>query len=434
MAGILLSGVYNHYLTTYKSREATQSDTHKKDDLRNIYRSIVKSSQKNPVYLMNRDDHAETDAIDLKEQARALQHQLSSLGEIGREKALSSRSAYSSNPDYVEAEYIGDGDEEPPSFTVRVEHLATNQKNKGKALPDSIVRLAPGNYAFNIRMGEQAYELQYAVKPGDSNRDVQDRLTRLINKAGIGLDAKVETDEKGAGALTLTSRKTGLPPGKSEQFSITEESESGAKGTVEYFGLDRIEQNASDAQFKINGTTHTSGSNHFTVSRTYELNLKQVSGEYGEALIGVKNKQDSLIEHVHDLVGGYNEFLTNVQGIGSGHFMTGKILNETIHAAKNALSGDELPAGISIDEDGKLAVDEEKLHAAAEIPDDKLAEQMKPVRALAQSLYSMAKSVSLDPMQYITRPVVAYKNPEKAAPPNPYITSEYSGMLFNNYC
>lgn len=434
MAGILLSSVYNHYLTTYRPKEATQSETHKKDDLRNIYRSIVKSSQKNPVYLMNRDDHAETDAIDLKEQARALQHQLASLGEIGREKAMSSRSAYSSNPDIVEAEYIGDSDEEPPSFSVTVEHLATNQKNKGKGLPDSIVRLAPGNYAFNIRMGEQAYELQYAIKPGDSNKDVQDRLARLINKAGIGLDASVEKDERGNGALTLTSRKTGLPPGKFEQFSITEESESGAKGTVNYFGLNQIEQNASDAHFKINGTLHTSGSNHFTVSRTYELNLKRVSGEYGEALIGVKNKQDSLIEHVHDLVGGYNDFLDSVKGIGSGHFMTGKILNETVRAARTALDGDELPAGIMIDDEGHLSVDEEKLHEAAEIPDDKLAEQMKPVRELAQSLYSMAKGVSLDPMSYITRPIVAYKNPEKAAPPNPYITSEYSGMLFNNYC
>ena len=42
MANLLLSGVYNHFLTTYASKEVSQSDTHKREELRNIYKSIVK--------------------------------------------------------------------------------------------------------------------------------------------------------------------------------------------------------------------------------------------------------------------------------------------------------------------------------------------------------------------------------------------------------
>ena len=178
MAGIILNGAYNHYLTTYASKEVTQSSTNKKDDLRNIYKSIVKSNQNNPLYLMNQDDHAEESAIDLKEHARLLQRTLSTLSDIGQEKPLGSRSAFSSNSDIVSANYIGEGDEEPPSFSVKVDQLAQNQVNTGKAMPDGIVRLAPGDYAFNIRMGDQIYELQYAVKGGESNRDVQERLGR----------------------------------------------------------------------------------------------------------------------------------------------------------------------------------------------------------------------------------------------------------------
>ena len=42
-------------------------------------------------------------------------------------------------------------------------------------------------------------------------------------------------------------------------------------------------------------------------------------------------------------------------------------------------------------------------------------------------------AIVLDPMHYIERPVVAYKNPGHGFS-NPYITSEYSGMMFNGYC
>ena len=434
MAGIILNGAYNHYLTTYASKEVTQSSTNKKDDLRNIYKSIVKSNQNNPLYLMNQDDHAEESAIDLKEHARLLQRTLSTLSDIGQEKPLGSRAAFSSNSDIVSANYIGEGDEEPPSFSVKVDQLAQNQVNTGKAMPDGIVRLAPGDYAFNIRMGDQIYELQYAVKGGDSNRDVQERLGRLINKANIGLQADIATDERGRTSLSLSSRATGLPPGKKAQFEITEESESGAKGTVNYFGLDQVSQNAADARFKINGTTHTSSSNHFTVSRTYELQLNRVSTETEEAVIGVKNEQESLVDHVHALVGGYNDFMDKIQSIDTASFRSTKIVAETMRVAKNTLSSEESPIGLSLGEDGKLALDEEVLRDAADVPDDALDARLKPVRDFAKSLYSMAMNVSLDPMQYIDRPVVAYKNPEHPASPNPYITSEYSGMLFNNYC
>ena len=434
MAGILLSGAYNHYLTTYKSKETTQSSANKKDELRNIYKSIVKSNQKNPLVLMDQNDHAEESAIDLKEHARLLQRTLSTLSDIGQEKPLGSRSAFSSNSDIVDATFIGESSDEPPSFSVKVEQLAQNQVNTGKMMPSGVVRLAPGDYAFNIRMGDQIYELQYAIKGGESNRDVQERLGRLINKAGIGLQAEVTTNEKGASALTLSSRSTGLPAGKRFQFEITEESESGAKGTVPYFGLDQVSQNASDARFKINGTTHASSSNHFTVSRMYELHLNRVSADNEEAVIGVKNEQESLVDHVHELVGGYNDFLDKINEIDSTSFRSGKITAETVRVAQRNLGDMESPIGLSVGEDGKLNIDEAMLKEAADVPDETLDERLKPVRDFAKSLYSMAMNVSLDPMKYIARPVVAYKNHVAPAPPNPYITSEYSGMLFNNYC
>ena len=41
--------------------------------------------------------------------------------------------------------------------------------------------------------------------------------------------------------------------------------------------------------------------------------------------------------------------------------------------------------------------------------------------------------VSLDPMQYVNRKVVAYKNPGHNLS-SPYTSSIYSGMMFNYSC
>lgn len=435
MAGVLLTNAYNHYLTTYASKEVTQTATNKKDDLRGIYRSIVKSNQTNPVTLLKQNDHAEEGAIDLKENARLLQRTLSTVSDVGQEKPLGSRAAFSSNSDIVDAVYIGDEENEPPTFSVKVEQMAQNQVNSGKMLPDGNVRMLPGNYAFNIRMSDQVYELQYTIKGGETNRDVQERLGRLINKANIGLQADVKEDGKGATSLNLSSKTTGLPPGKKSQFEITEESDSGYTGTVAYFGLDQTTQQATDARFKINGTVHTSSSNHFTVSRTYELNLNRVSKSDEEAVIGVKTEQESLVDHVRSLTDGYNRFMDSIRGIGNDKFRSGKIMTEAMRVAKDTLPAETAaPLGLRLGDDGKLILNEEKFREATDIPDEELDEKMQPVRDFAKSLYSMASRVSIDPMRYIERPVVAYKNPEHVAAPNPYITSEYSGMLFNNYC
>ena len=44
-----------------------------------------------------------------------------------------------------------------------------------------------------------------------------------------------------------------------------------------------------------------------------------------------------------------------------------------------------------------------------------------------------SNQVSLDPMQYVNRKVVAYKNPGHNLT-SPYTSSIYSGMIFNYGC
>ena len=55
------------------------------------------------------------------------------------------------------------------------------------------------------------------------------------------------------------------------------------------------------------------------------------------------------------------------------------------------------------------------------------------LKSFAGSLLKKTSQVSINPMEYVDRTIVAYKNPGHNFT-NPYVTSAYSGMIFNSYC
>ena len=55
------------------------------------------------------------------------------------------------------------------------------------------------------------------------------------------------------------------------------------------------------------------------------------------------------------------------------------------------------------------------------------------MKNFTSSLLRKSNEITLDPMKYVDKKVVAYKNPGKSFA-NPYTSSIYSGMMFNYYC
>ena len=49
--GAVLNTVYNNYLAAYSPRQLTKYDTHKKSELRSVYKSIVKLNKDAMPYL-----------------------------------------------------------------------------------------------------------------------------------------------------------------------------------------------------------------------------------------------------------------------------------------------------------------------------------------------------------------------------------------------
>lgn len=431
MSNAILNNVYNHYLTTYAPKSTTQYDTHKKSDLRKIYNSIVKLSKDSPWYLDVKSAETKEYAIGIKEGARQLHNTIAALGDLESDSLLGKKTASSSNPDAVLATYIGDGSKNSPApmLEISVEHLATSQENMGTYLPDTKIGLPSDTYSFDVAINDLNYQFQFHIEDNETNKEVQTRLVRLINNADIGIEARLD-EGNARSSIRLTSAFTGLPEGKDNIFSITDEHTEKASGAVEYFGLSYNTRQASNSFFTLNGQQRSTASNTFTVGANYEIELVgETDGEI-PVRIGLKTDLESLTDNIGSLIGSYNSFVSAAGNYTDSSGISNKLSREMGKIA--SLYKEEMDKmGIRMQSDRTLSIDEEVLKESVLSGSEDFS--YDTLKNFANALVKKTSQVSLNPMAYVDRTIAAYKNPGKSFA-NPYVTSSYSGMIFNSYC
>lgn len=427
-----LNTIYNHYLSAYAPKGTTRYDAHKRSELKSIYNTILKLNKESPLYLPETNDESIQFAVSLKENARQLRNTIASLGGLDRTDLLNKKTAYSSNPDLVETSFIGDASEkEVPSFQISVENLATGQINIGSLLPSaSPADLPEDSYSFDVLVNDLNYEFQYNIRQGETNRDVQERLARLISGADIGLKADVLIEGQNS-ALRLTGVSTGLKDGQDFHFVISDDSTSKKAGSVAYFGLNTVAVSPSNAKFTLNREPREASSNHFTIEKLYEVTLHAASTSPEDtAELSLKTDVESLTENIFNLIDGYNSFLASVSNYDVDYHKSRRLLREMNHlSSQYAQSFSEL--GISRQEDGSLSLDKNTFTQTA--LSEKGFHGYDTLKDFTDSILKKINDVSLNPMQYVEKTIVAYKNPGHNFPA-PYAASAYSGMMFNYYC
>ncbi len=428
-----LNTVYNHYLTTYAPKGTTsQYDTHKKSELRSVYNSIVKLNKESPLYMIHPDESTGAFAVGMKENARDLKNVISSLSDGDNTQLLNKKAVSSSDESVVTASYIGSisNEDEIPSLEIEVRSLAKKQVNEGNYLPVDEMKLDPDTYSFDIHVHDLDYEFQFNVNQGDTNQSIQDKLARLINKSNIGVEAERVVDDEGNTALRLTSSETGIAEGQNELFVISDNHTSKMSGTVSYFGLNQISQNAENANFLLNGTERSTYANEFTIEKTFRLSLNGISNPGEPATIGLKTDVESFTENISHLIQGYNSFIQKASEYVDAHPHTSRLINDMSNISftyKNNLDS----IGLTVQDNGTISLDKNLLQQTAQEND--ALERFGTIKNFAGSVLNKANQVSLNPMHYVDKTVVAYKNPGRSLA-NPYVTSNYSGMLFNSYC
>lgn len=431
-----ITNAYNYYMSAYASKQSrNRYGAHKQSELKDIYQSIVKINKESPLYLYDRSQSVFHYAVNLKEEALGLKSALTALtNESDPNSILGRKIAKSDNPEAVSVEYIGnhtdqDGDS---SHELQVNQLATPQINTGKYLPQQQLRLMPGDYSFEVRTNAAAYEFQFHVSHNDTNLSLQNRLANLINNSNIGIKAETLTDDENAtSAIQLISENTGRKDENdtfSTIFKIENSSSESASDIVNYLDLQHTSQFPENALFTLDGKEHSSSSNVFTINHTFEVHLNETTKEAVE--IGFKADTDTIAENIKTLANQYNSMIETSSNYTpskkvQSHFLPYE-LNKLTAQFHNSLEA----IGLDIDSQGKIQIDDSLLYQSLDEDSD---DTVQSILSFKSALINKTDQVLINPMEYVDRTIVAYKNPGKTFA-NPYITSIYSGMLFNSYC
>lgn len=429
----MIDNAYTYYLTTYGNQASTRYNAHKKSELKNIYQKIVQVNKEAPLYKFPSVGEVARFAIDIKEGAQHVRNVIASIsGSDDIMKALQKKVAVSSRDDIVKARYVGRSplSEDMEDFDIEVHTLAKPQVNIGNFLKSGQRDLPVGSYSFDLSTPHSNYEFRFNVNSEDTNYTILNKLAGLISNAGVDLFASVVDNTEGFSALKIESLYTGLREGEEFQFHIQANGSENSLGALDVLGIDEVSQPAQDSTFLLNGNAHRAHSNVFSVNDTFELSLLGLSPEGEAATIGFKPNTQAIVENIQGLADAYNSIIETAEKYAETQNQSYKLKYQLGSAAehyRDALAS----IGLIKDEKGFLEVDSRLLMESieSESPSDKLS----VLNDFKKALDEKASSAVLNPIDYVNKIVVSYKNPGRNFI-SPYASSLYSGMMLDWLC
>lgn len=430
----MINSVYNYYAAQYGHREYSKYDTHSKAQLKSTFGRLQKINSQTPSYKIDFSDAALKYAIDLKENARELSQIADELSDESTDSITYKRSATSSSPQVIDAEYIGDScvqDYEP--LEVTVSQLACPQTNTGNFLQPNSKPFAAGEYSFDLQVQDLTYQFEFGVNATDTVTDTQQKIARLINQADIGLNAQLLTDGLGNSAISITSDATGIRGISPTIFHIQSQNSSDASDSntelVSTLSLDRVTQYPANAVYSVNGTTATSVSNEVTIDNNYVLTFFDTTGK-APVTISMNTDTDAIADSIGELIGGYNNLISVTANDANEHFEGNEKLKKDFAGIAKSYNHLLNENGLSVTDNGTIAVDRDAIISAAD--NGTLGDIFSGLNAFKQAVQKKAEDISLNPMDYVNNKIIAYKNPLR--PTNdPYNLSAYTGMIFDGY-
>lgn len=439
----MISSVYDYYLSQYGHKSNAKYDSHTKNELKNTYNKVIKHNSLTPTYKTDTSNDALKYAIDLKENARELSNIANDLSSEDGTSLVYKKAAISSNPDVVEAIYIGDSKKDLDTLNISVERLASNQVNTGNYLQPNTSLFEAGDYSFDLSIHNITYEFQFKVYDNESNLDVQENISRLINNSNIGLSSQILTNNLGNTALSIESKATGIKNVKPIIFNIMPNTDTSGdeltndetsnkqvrnSNLMRTLGLDRISQFPTNASYTINGDQRASPNNDVIYNKEFVLNLKAVSEE--PVTVSLLADADSIVESIEELVSGYNKLISVATDETNNRFGGNEKLRKEIIGIANSYKEQLSTNGLTVDDHGLINVDKEQIVELARTND--LTNIFNDLNSFKSNIQKKAEEISLDPMNYVNNKIVAYKNPQRTTT-DPYNPSAYSGMMFNGY-
>ena len=429
----MVYNVYNYLVSDYVHKTNTQYKTHNVSELKNIYNKIVKMGQKTPLYLFHLSDDMENFSLGLKDASIQLVNTFSYLTNHDESSVYSLKKAHSENASIADASIISKNYSNlPEPFMLEVHSLAKNQKNLSNAFYSEYSNLPEGTYHFAIETDENTYEYKLQIPKKTPNEKVFDSIASSINHGKCGIHASVVHDKKhNQVQLSLESDATGTNDDSLvfHIYDLSEKNSSQKKGIVSYFGLNQVIQKPENSSFSLNGEEKSSMNNEFTLQHSVHLSLKSVSDT--PIQISYQADCDKILSKLKDVFDSYNHLIDFAKKNEEAHPRSSlfiKELKNLILPYKNHFES----IGIALDDDSHLSCD--PIVTNKSILDGSFEDFFSNDNDFVYKFHKKLNTIILNPVEYIEKTVVTYPNPIKPNFPSPYVTSIYSGMLFNNYC
>ena len=176
--------------------------------------------------------------------------------------------------------------------------------------------------------------------------------------------------------------------------------------------------------------------------QTYALNLKDAaislhtlvknfSDPDSSIHTNYSTDSDATVKELTALTDSYNNLLSIANNHSSNQRRASKLIHELDSITYRYLNDLE-SCGITRNDTGELCID--NFIASQAATDGTIKELFTNPEKIAHDLLAQTTQIAINPMDYLDQKICAYPNYNDHQYPNPYLTSIYSGMLFNYYC
>ncbi|MBO5178388.1 MAG: hypothetical protein J6K15_11020 [Lachnospiraceae bacterium] len=428
-----LLSVYNHLMQGLIMMRPNRFDTHKKSELQNVYRDIMRLTSEQPLYKVTFDESAQEYTLGIKNAALSLSSMVKELNTDDSASVFKNQILTSDQPETVDVTVLEGSslpDESLPLY-VEVSSLSSPQENHGNFVPADEATLVSGQYNFTIGIEENLYSFQFNVSNGATNLDLQKKLADFINKTSIGLRTRiVQEPETGQSRLDLIAITAGSTDRESSfRPADVRFPEDASHGIITHFGLDRIGKAPVNTCFSINGKQKEVRGRSYLYNNALTLSIKEVTS--APVTIGKVTNQEPIAEKLRTFVNKYNSIFDFVKQQQPDNHRAKKLLYE-LGTTLRQFSSELGTCGLSVSKEGTLSIREKEMYAAA--GNGSLERLFSEDSRFSSTLVKKLSDIALNPMEYLNKTVVTYPNITAKKTLNPYVSSIYCGLLYNNYC
>ncbi|WP_310601905.1 hypothetical protein [Anaerosporobacter sp.] len=425
----MITSTYNYLATNYESQRPIRYTSHKTSELKKIYNNIVRISKQSPLYLLDISLERQTYALNVKDAAMSLHTLLDNFSNNDDNSIFNEKKAVSSNEKAVSSTIVSSNEPTlPTDFDIQVLRLATPQQNVSNEFRPNTQQLQSGTYQFSIDVEDSTYDFRHTIASGSTHKDTIEQLCKQINNSQIGIHAfKYTNPDSKQLRMVLESESTGNSG--SPIFTLQDDVYVGGRGIVEYFNLNQINSPSTSAKFQINGKTKESLSNQFTFNKSLTVSLHATTDS--PVHISYAPNSDKIVKELETITDSYNHLLSLASNHSSDQRRANKLIYELDSIAYH-YANDLESCGITREESGELSLD--SFIALQAATDGTIKDLFTNPDKITADLLDQTNQVTINPMDYLDQKICTYPNYGSQHYPNPYITSIYSGMLFNYYC